>query len=250
MLRNIWKGLLPLVFLSCSKEKLAKAPASLTIIPAVTGCKYLAPNFSATETGHFIYAPKYVYGDWSNDFRSATTNSQQPLKIYDYPDTTSKSKPVFDLQLDLPMGSISTLFLFGTKANPEYILKRESLPDISRDSAIGIRFANLSHSSNPISINIAGKAPGSEETSLPYKSLTSAFKKYEVKAGMADMVFEFRDATTGNLIATYTLLNMLLPPGDYNRNTWIGRNFTLALIGLPGATGADAQKVMLIYQNI
>ncbi len=75
------------------------------------------------------------------------------------------------------------------------------------------------------------------------KSITS-FKKYRVRTGGGNYIFRFRDAVTGNLLASFTATGI-----DDAANRWVYRNFTLALIGKPGGSGAEAFTIMLIQHG-
>ena len=245
MQRYIFAWILSLVMVSCSKQKPVPAPVSLSIVHAITGSNVVVTNFTGTKRIDYLKAQKIEYGSFNMSSRFSVTATSQPLGIYNYPDTTDKSKPLLDLTLELAGSSINTLFLTGTKDHPDHILVKENLPDYGADSTMGVRFVNLSSGSSPVSVNIAGKPAGSELTGLSYKNITG-FMRYDVKANMPDYVFECRDATTGTLIATIATEGLSFDGGDYNGNRWRRFNFTIALIGDPGATGVDAPRLFLI----
>ena len=235
--------LLSWFFISCEKENLPPGTASLTIVNATVGSKPLATNFSIEGPVPYTTGKRLQYNSFSNNANqfNAYAGSQR-LRLFQYPDTAAGDQPLFDLKLDLPVGSISTLFLTGTVSAPDTLFTRDAIPFFAGgDSAMAIRFVNLSPGSAPISINIIGLADGSEIASLSFKK-SSEFRRYAVRDGINDYVFEFRDAESGNLLASYetTGINYKDP------NWWIYRSFTLALIGGPGETGANTQKAFLI----
>jgi len=233
---------------SCKKEAKLPSTAALNIINAVVGTSELATNFKGTDSIGYYLAARLPYksSDDRNFFRSYT--GKQRLGLFNIPDTTNKSAPLFDLTLDLPIGSITSLYLTGTVSSPDMLLVKDTLPEILlTDSTMGIRFVNLSQGSGPISVNIIDKANGSEISNLKYKDI-SRFKFYPVGFTMNNYVFEFRDAASGALIASYTTENLSDPGAGY-ANMWIYRWFTMALVGKPGGTGADSQSILLINYN-
>ena len=235
-----------LLLASCTKQGDPPGTASLIIVNTVVGSQPLVTNFSGTKPITYYTARQLIYkafNDYNNLF-SAYSGLQQ-LALYQYPDTTEKSNPLFNLTLDLPVGSIHSLFLTGTVNTPDTVFTKDNLPYYAAgDSAMGMRFINLSPGSNPISVNIVGRANGSEAGSLSYKGVTG-FRNYPVKMSLADYVFEFRDAGTGTLIASYTTKG-INEPGTIIRNLWVYHSFTLALVGTPGGTGNNAPAVFLI----
>lgn len=230
-----------LVFFSCKKETDPPGVASLTIVNAVTGSTTLVSNFKGE--GHLDYskAARIGYQRYMKSVLEANAGPHR-LRFFPFSDTTDKGT-LFDLQLDLPLSSIHTLFLAGTMDAPESVMIRdEEIPFYpAGDSTMGIRFMNLSKGSAPLNINIAGLADGSEVTGLAYKSITP-FKRYPVSQTLQDYFFEFRDAATGTVLANFTTpgLNQTAP------NNWVFRNFTVVLTGKPGETGPLAPAAFLV----
>lgn len=224
--------------ISCSKKIDKPAgTASLTIINAVVGSGALISDFNSAYTPGFNYiqANSIQYNTFVplNNQLNAYSGMQR-VALYRSPDTLSTSKPFFDLLINLPIGSISSLFLTGTVDAPDTLLITDTPPyHPGFDSISGIRFVNLSPGSAPISINIEGQANGSEINSLPYKGITE-FKNYITTASTLNYTFEFRDMATGTLLATYTLV-----AAPY-------KNHTVAFLGIPNGTGDKAQTVLRI----
>jgi hypothetical protein len=239
-------SLLTLILASCTKQTTAPGNASLTMINAVVGNASLVTNFKGGNPFEYYHANRIYYKAFSEiNNRFTQFSGTQPLALYQYPDTTEKSVPLFNLVLDLPLGSIHTLFLTGTVASPDTLFIKDDLPyHTTIDSSMGIRFVNLSPGSNDISINIKGKTGAPEVAHLPYKGST-VFIKYSAGFEVPDYEFEFRDAASGALLGSY------ITAGIYHQTTiweylWIYKNFTLALVGLPGGTGVSAPAVMLV----
>jgi hypothetical protein len=87
--------------------------------------------------------------------------------------------------------------MFGVQDMPPY--------HPSTDSTAGIRFVNLSAGSNSVSIDIQGNPNTPILSSLPYKDITN-FELFAANtaAQINGYTFEFRDASSGNLLTTYT----------------------------------------------
>lgn len=252
--QNILFSLLLAGAVSCSKQSVPPTPSSLTIINAVVGSAPLVTNFSGTDPiTWYLGADQIAYNTFSTDAygnnnQMASYSGMQRLALYQYPDTLQKSKPLFNLALNLPPGSINSLFLTGTVNAPDTLFVTDQLPfhPVS-DSATGIRFVNLSPNSPPVSINILGINNGSEVAALPYKGITG-FKSYPATQAISSYIFEFRDAATGTLLTTYTADGINNTDSDpyFPSKIWRSRNTTLALIGLPNGSGDAAQTVLMI----
>jgi len=227
--------------LSCSKQS-ANPTASLTLINAVPGSTpSLVTNFSgASPIVWYKNALKLVYGTSTSANLALAYQGDQKLAIYLYPDTTDHSKPLFNLDLHLQPGNIHTLFLTGTLTEPDTLFTTDIIPYYPfSDSSMGIRFVNLSAGSNPVSINIAGLANGSETGSLSYKGITG-FKRYAATAAVSKYSFEFRDAATGTLLGSFDVTGVNALASNARRF----RNFTLAFMGSP--TDPTTRKIILI----
>jgi hypothetical protein len=173
----------------------------------------------------------------------------QPIVLYNNNDTTSKSQPVFDLQVNLPVSSISSLFLTGSLADPDSLFTRDHLPyHPSTDSSMGIRFVNLSPGNMKLSVNLAGETHGSEVSGLQYKGITG-FTNYPVTEGVEEYNYEFRDASNGDLITTFTIDVRNSQSGNFIINQRRYRNYTLMFYGKAGSTGTDKQAVQIMNNN-
>lgn len=247
MIRTIVGALLVVVFTGCSKTEVSRpGSASLIIFNGIPGSNPLRTNFSTTPPARFITAnllPYAFFGPTSNLYQLVP--GPIPLNLYHQPDTLLKSIPLFSLELNPTEGSIHSLFLTGTTTAPESVLVKDELPYFpAGDSAMGIRFVNLMPENMAVRVNLLSRPQGSEVSELAYKGVT-AFKKYAVKMEVADYVFEFRHASTGSLIASYTTTE-IANDGKLFPNTWIYKNFALALVGRLNGTGAQAPRIICI----
>lgn len=233
-------------FISCKKEEAVRVVTSLTLINAVAGSAPLVTDF--TENG---YLPSYYsalqvqYGIYSNSFRLPIEKELQPLRLFQYPDTTSGRKALFDLKLRLDKGSANTLFLTGTVDHPEYLISTGMPPAHQvADSTFGVRFINLSYQSRPVDVYVTRGTGEKTVDGLAYKSLTD-YKRFKALAASGNYTFEFRDPQTQNVLASYVFDEV----GKASGNLWRFRNFTLAFIGLPGITQGDQKQNALLVLN-
>lgn len=230
------------ILLSCSKQTI-RPTASLNLVNAVPGSTpSLVTNFGGgTPIVWYKNALTLVYGTPAGASQGMSLSGHQKLAVYLYPDTTAHSTPLFNLDLNLQPGNMYTLFLTGTLTDPDTLLTRDVIPYYpASDSSIGIRLVNLSAGSTPVSVNIAGLANGSETGGLSYKSITG-FKKYPATANVSQYIFEFRDASSGTLLGSYTLTGVNLSVAATARRY---RNFTLAFMGSPA--NPATRKIALI----
>ncbi len=236
-----------LLFAACSKNEVSRAgSASLVIFNGIAGTNPIRTSFSTVGPTVFNTANVMFYASFTpNTNLYHPIAGAVPLRLYHQPDTMPQSNPLYSLDLNLPEGSIHSLFLTGTASAPESVLvKDELLYFPAGDSAMGIRFVNLVPDNIPVSINTSSQTQGSEVSDLAYKGVT-AFKKYPVKMDVADYVFEFRHATTGSLIASYATTE-IANNGQLYPNAWIYKNFALALVGRLNGTGTQAPRIIRI----
>jgi hypothetical protein len=242
----VWAILITLVALggSCIKTATPPGTSSLTLVNATVGADTLIPNLNEGAQPLFFYRNAYAlqYGTYQTTDEMAFYSGAQHLALYHYPDTTAHSTPVFDLNLNLPVNSIHTLFLTGTIAKPDTMLVPESIPVYAAsDSVAGIRFVNLSPGSGPIRINLSRQPAGSEVNGLPYKGITD-FRRYPATSNIKNDTFEIRDAIKDSVITTYIATRVGAYGLSYNPNTWIYRNNTIVFVGTPGVTTGKAKQ--------
>ena len=242
-------AILLLLFVSCKKEQEQPGAASLTLINAVVDQELLRTNFKGLEPIEYRTSQFVPYGFFIvSSNRYAVPAGACPLGLYTVKDTLPGDKPVYYFNLDLPAGSTHTLFLYGQYGAYGSLLVKDTLPHYPvKDSVAGFRFINLCLGSSSVSVNLRNATPGSEVENLPFKDITG-FKKYSALKGVKDYVFEFRNTETGTLIASSTVRG-IGNGGSPSPNTWLYRNFTFALMGVLGGTGAEAPKVVQISHS-
>lgn len=242
--------LLQILILSCTKDKTLPGSSSLTVINAVVNSNQLVTNFSNDYTlpGYYKNAQKLSYGSYSSTVNvfgsfSGATN----LTLYQIPDTMPHSIPLYNLALSLPVASIHTLFLTGLATAPDTLFTTDQPPYHSAaDSTVGVRFVNLSPGSNPVNITLSTSTTVNEFNNITYKGL-STFKNYPAISSVSSYTFQFRDATTNAVIASFTMSGINNGTGtNTSTNNYRWRNVTIALIGSPGGAGTAAQKTLLI----
>lgn len=228
---------------SCSKDNVSPSGgASLIIVNAIVGSSNLVTNFTSnTPLIYYQTAQQISFGSYKEFGNySGTIN----LSLSQIIDTTHT---LFNGVVNLPQNAIQTLFLTGTTTLPESFQTTDTLSYHNpTDSTVGVRFVNLSPGSNPISVNISGNSNGSEIASLVYKNITS-FKNYPATSAVSSYVFQIRDAGSGTLLGTFTMSGINNGTGtNTSNNVYRYRNVTIALKGLPGGSGNNAQGTFLI----
>ncbi|HZY37575.1 MAG TPA: DUF4397 domain-containing protein [Mucilaginibacter sp.] len=223
---------------SCKKEAYSNngsPTSSLTIVNAIVGSSPLIADYYGDKNVSTYYstAPSIPFGS-SNEY--GITSGSVPFVIYQQSDTTNA---VYRNSITLAGQGIYSLFLSGSTTTPESIITTDHPPyHPAADSTVGVRFINLSPGSSPVSVNIQGKANGSEVQTLAYKSITS-FKNYPATYNVSQYIFEFRDAGSGNLLSSFTISGINYgDDGDTNTNNYRWKNITIVLDGLPGSQGA------------
>ncbi|MES2331329.1 MAG: hypothetical protein V4539_17125 [Bacteroidota bacterium] len=211
----------------CQKNESPASQASLNIVHAIVNVPAIKVNRYGSGTIYSTFIDSVKFG--ANEVITVVSGNSVPVSVVNTADTLH---PVFNGNINVSAGSITSLFLAGQSTSVDTITVQDVIP-YRADSTAGVRFINLLVNSNPVSINIKGNANGSEVTSLAYKANTG-FKNYTALNINASYIFEIRDAGTGTLITSYTLTTPRF------------LNVTLCLKGLSGATGTNAPGIMLV----
>ncbi|SDJ03287.1 hypothetical protein SAMN04487898_101127 [Pedobacter sp. ok626] len=241
--------LLSIAFLSCKKEEPLPATSSLTIANAVAGSKPLVVNLNeGANPSYYLYrtASALKYGVLEGDVGKLNVeNPTQRLRLFQLPDTTATSQPLFDLKLQIVKGSINSLLLTGTANHPDYLLDTTIPPYHNQaDSTFGLRFTNLSYQSKPVNVYMISNGERKEVEGLIYKGITG-YKNYAAMDKTGTYTFEFRDQETQRILAVYTLEGA----AKATENLWRYRNFTLALIGIPDTVDPEQKQKTFMINN-
>lgn len=213
--------------------------SSLTIVNAISGAGILVTNFkSGTKLSYYKLAQQIpAYSSTAPFFEFPSYIGTFPLSLSLFTDTLNT---VYKGDITMEARSIHTLFLMGTLTAVDTSFTTDNIPAFApADSLIGVRFINVSKGSNPLAINIKNQTTPFI-TNLTYKSV-SAFQGYSAKKvvpAVTGYIFEIRDPSAANkLIATYTLTSL---------TTRLGKSITVALRGIQGGTGVNAQAVFAV----
>lgn len=228
-------------FCACVKNENLVKPvpiSALTIVNASIGSSPVAADFNGDSIQWFSDARTIGYG---SSYEYSMPSGRIITTLYQMSDTMNG---VYYGFLDLEPAGIYSLFLCGQapqsgKIDMDTLFINDNPPYYSAsDSVTGVRFVNLSFGSNPISVNIQGMQSQPIVKSLAYKSLTgfTAFPATATNPVTKKYIFEFRDASSGTLITTYSYSSIQR-----------FKNVTIALKGLAGVTtGVSAQGAFLI----
>ncbi len=221
------------VLLACKKNDFPATTqlSSVSFANATIGVATIIPQFNKPSIVYSTVTTAYKVNYGASNVYSVTPGTVSA----NFVQLTDTTRTLFSTNLVFQDRNIYSFYLTGTAAKPDTVFIHEQLPYYSTtDSVAGIRFINLSPGSNPISVNIKGQAIGSEAASLPFKAHT-LFKTYKADHTVSNYVFEFRDASLGTLLATYTLsgVNNATVVSPTTSNIVRFKNQTIALIGQP-----------------
>jgi hypothetical protein len=223
-----------LVIQSCKKEESTPALASITIVNAaidVTAAKAYASDKNANWSG--IVAADAVNFAFFKHF-GVFVGSKNVVAV----NSADTTKTLYSGTGEFKQAGLNTLFLCGQSPSYEGVyLADENLPNYTEE-VVGIRFINLSPNSPAISVNLTATPAANETASLAYKQKTE-FKTYPANAAVipTGIAFQVKNATTGALLANYTL--PAAPVSPYTTATVAQarfKNVTLVIKGLVGTT--------------
>jgi hypothetical protein len=227
---------LAFAIVSCSKTYTTpQASSSLTITDAIPGSTVMVPNFNSTQKLQYYKSAQQIPAGGSFEFGGYLGDI--PLSVSQLADTTHT---VFNSTIHIAPNSVHNLFLTGTLTAPDYLFTTDTLA-FPTDSAVNVRFVNISTNSNPISIDISTNAGTPIVASLPYKGV-GEFLHFTFKTTVPATSYniEFRDVATNKVLYTYALTAATVIPAK------LFKDITLVFKGLPGGTGVNAQGVILV----
>lgn len=191
------------ILFSCGKQNVNPSTnlASFNIINVATNSSGMVANFSDSASAFLTY---YSIG-YGSAYLYSPESGNRPLVLADLSDT---AKPFLNTTYNLKLGGIYSLFVSGDVSAPDTLMTQDMIPNypFGGDSVTGVRFVNLSKGGNPISIDIAGIPNTSVNSSLAYRTITS-FQSFPATstATANGYTFEFRDAVSDSLLATFPL---------------------------------------------
>lgn len=204
--------LICVIWTSCTKEKMAAGLSSLNVINANADISSLTVNFTITPIPFYQQQAILSYG---SGIEYGNPGGSLPLTLISTADTLHH---LFQASLNLPPGSIHSLYIAGTLQHIDTVFMQDNIPPHT-DSTSGARFINLSTDSGPVSINLQGAAT-TEFSGLAYKKIT-AFKSYSAVNNITTnggYTYEVRDASNGVLTT-------------FNWNPVVFKNYTLVISG-------------------
>lgn len=240
MMKKIIIGLIGIMVLSqaCKKETGVLDLGSVTVVHAALDVAGIKVNVAgATPISWAGIASANVTNFVASKHYSVQIGAK-PLQVVASADTT---KFLFNEMKTFNPGGLNTLFVFGQAPNIETIYNEGEQYPTYKETVIGIRFINLSPNSPSLNVTLSTSTSINEASGLTYKQQT-AFKVYPAVVLNVPIVFQFRDAATGNLLVSYSL--PVAPASPYT-NVSVGntqfKNITLVIKGLVGTTtGANA----------
>ena len=212
--------LITLFLASCDFEDDNGFPqvASLKVVHAAVNAPDVHVDYFGFQNGiNFSSNPTLSFGN--NERYTIPAGTDRDILIVDATDTTAT---LLTENLNFAAGEVATLFIVGQGNNPGSLLIEDNLSILS-DSVMGIRFANLSVDSSPVSIAITGEA-NNVVSDLPYQGF-SEYLEFPAQSANGAYSFEFRDGS-GTVLTSFDI-NPLQPGNIVAR-----RHLTLALIGL------------------
>lgn len=203
-------------------DDISPQAASLKVLHAVNDAPAVHVNYFGINDVTFSNNPTLSFGVSSR--YSIPKDRPRNIKIVNSQDTTSV---LTNIEVNLPAGNISTLFLTG-RDNDIRALLIEDLLLKHKDSTAGFRFINLSPDSESL---IFEADQGLSPISLGFEEVL-AFQEVDATVANGNYNFEIKDVG-GNVLTTYSTTAPVF------------RNTTLAIIGLSddGAGGNSLQVI-------
>ncbi|MGN6417984.1 MAG: hypothetical protein ACTHMC_10865 [Pseudobacter sp.] len=227
---------------SCKKNKDDYGnPAILQAFNLMDDGIEIRTNLSGAHPIRYSSAKRLLNKDIFYENTILVNQFPQPIALYAIPDTLEKDRPVVDMVLECKPGDMYSLFLYGTKADAGYILNKEDhRAGDPKDSLAFFRIVNLCPDQR-ISVNLKDEPQGSFAEDVAFRQLTS-FSGIRADKSVSRLEFEIRDQVSGDLITTYTAINI----NDYQgKNFWLNKTSTLIFTGRKNGTGLNAPKIVL-----
>jgi hypothetical protein len=225
--------LLLIAFIACQKAKVTPAPASFTIVHAMTGGNRIVPKLGLdTARRYYVNSAssavltKISYG---NSLQYSAVAGNIALSVVPITDTTFK---IFQGNLPLVSGGIYSFFLSGDTLHADTLLVKDEIPTYN-DSTAGIRFVNLSNGGKSLSLNLAGDPGNKQVPSLGYRQITG-FLPYDARTIGGSYSFDIRDGASGDSLTTIT----------WNYITY--KNTTIVIAGPTDPTNPSSFRIISV----
>ncbi|MBS1601062.1 MAG: hypothetical protein JST42_00240 [Bacteroidetes bacterium] len=224
----------------CKKNDATPLPSnSLTIVNAMWTSDTLVTDFHpGSKTDSFrYYKAAFIQPNSYQQFNAYIGIT--PLQLSPYYDST---RPVYSSSLNLAPGAIYSLFIAGSRQNPDSLFTTDKIPVITDTASFGIRFVNLLTGNVPVSIDT--NSGSSLISQLPYKAVTGwqFLSTAHTASGYPTYQINFRNTTTSHTLAT-----SLVQPITPNGVSFYGRCITLVLKGNADSTGQNGPAVVSIH---
>jgi hypothetical protein len=201
-------GVCSALVVSCVKTNGLSGSAALNIVNAVNLSNPLVTNFTPLNPKGGAENPLQYYATanqigFAGSYESGSYPGIVDLSLSQIDDT---SIDLWQGQLNLPSGSIHTLFFAGDTLSMDTLLSTDLIPYYpAGDSVAGLRFVNLVQNGLAISVNIQGNPPTQTEFSdLGFKQI-SAFKQYSANSNIPGYyTFEIRYQLSDSLLSVFT----------------------------------------------
>lgn len=227
------------LFSACKKEEEPTGYASINVVNAAIGSGTVKVNCHGKPVGWAAYsgaigAINYATSQILTVFN---LNNDYPFTIVPALDTL---KPVFNKILPMEPTGMYTLFTTGQApaAYDAVFVKESNIPYNLADSAIAVRFVNLSPNSAAVNVTLASASTLNLAAGLAYKKLTE-FKHYTLKKllPVGSMTFEVRDAVSNVVLTSYTVpASGVQPYPTISTSLSRFKSITLVIKGLVGTT--------------
>jgi hypothetical protein len=232
---------------SCKKQTQVEPDfATLRIAGFVHDQIPLLTNFSGKDLSVYKNARNVNSTGVPLFMNMAIYNEIQPVWFHAVPDTMPGDKPVMVLNLHLKKNRSYSLYVAG----PVHALDTLLLEDIYQpvrftDSITQLQFVNLIHN-GAISVNLQGKPPGSLASGIPYLGYT-AYLPVEVNHSTDQIIFEFRDAVTGDLLFNFIAYDANGKQGG--NMSWLFRSRTMVMSGIRGVSSGVNKCQLKLMTN-
>ncbi|PUZ30046.1 hypothetical protein GA0116948_10133 [Chitinophaga costaii] len=219
---------------SCKKDMPDEVyPASVTIVNGINDNTTLLSAYFGDTQPKIYGLLSYIYP--GNTINYATNKQVLPVTLYKNYDTVSPIKPFLKTSLPLELGSIYTHFVYGSASAVKQMTIKEQIPLRDKnDSVAYLRIINL-FDNRAIDVLQLEPVPGTMVSNLAYEQLTD-FIKVPDNSAVYNFRFEVRDHATGEILATFTDINIYT--GTTTLNTqWLFKARTLLVSGTYTAAG-------------